>query len=88
MEGKSKSATGYHVTLQYVHDVLCCTFMESTAELWAAVLLVLTGAASVPFSCIGAALPPHTQLTSTALLVFSARLKAQRKPNSFSNFKI
>lgn len=58
-----------------LYCLLDCTFMESTAEVWAAVSLVLTGAASLSFCCILTALTPYTQLFTTALLIRSAGLK-------------
>lgn len=47
-------------------------FMESTAEVWAAVVLELADAASFPLSGVLAALAPHTQLSCTALLILFA----------------
>jgi hypothetical protein len=54
-----------------VCDLVACTFMESTSEVWAAVALVLADAASFPLSGVLAALAPHTQLSCTALLLFA-----------------
>lgn len=52
-----------------------CTFMKRTAEVGAAVALVLAGAAGLSFRCVWTALAPYTQLFTAALLVLSARLK-------------
>lgn len=57
--------------------------MESTAEVRPAVRLVLTGAASFSFCCVLTALAPHTHLFTTALLIFTARLRGQRKCFSY-----
>lgn len=58
-----------------VCGLVACTFMESTAEVWAAVVLVLADAASFPLSGVLAALAPHTQLSCTALLILFAWLE-------------
>lgn len=47
-------------------------FMDETAEVWAAVSLLVTSAARLSFGCIQAALTPHTQLLTTALIILSA----------------
>lgn len=49
--------------------------MESTAEVWAAVVLVLADAASFPLSGVLAALAPHTQMSCTTLLILFAGLE-------------
>lgn len=49
--------------------------MESTAEVWAAVSLVLTSASGLSLGCILAALAPHTELFTTALCILSAGLR-------------
>lgn len=58
--------------------------MESTAEVWAAVCLVLASAASLSFRCILTALTPYTQLFTTALLILSTGLKEQKQWFNFS----
>lgn len=57
---------------------LCCTSMKSTAEIRTAVGLLLASAACVSFCCILAALTPNTQLLTTALSIFSTRLKINK----------
>lgn len=57
----------------------CRTFMESAAEIWAAVSLVLTCAASLSFCYILTALTPNTQLVTTALHVPSTGLKKRQQ---------
>lgn len=58
--------------------VLRRTFMESAAELGAAVSLVLTCAACLSFGCILTALAPNTQLVPTALLILRTWLREER----------
>lgn len=59
--------------------VIYCTFVKRTAEVGAAVRLVLAGAAGLSFRRVRAALAPYTQLFTAALLVLSARLKEQQQ---------
>lgn len=58
--------------------------MESTAEVGAAVSLVLTSAASLSFCCILTALAPNTQLLTAALLILSAGLNGEKKKMVFN----
>ena len=53
--------------------------MEGTAEVEAAVSLVLTSAPGFSFGCILAALAPNTQLFTTALVILSTGLKKEEK---------
>lgn len=53
--------------------------MKSTAEVWVAVTLGMTGAACFSFCCILAALTPDTQRFTTALPILSTGLKEQDK---------
>lgn len=66
-------------SMYYTHCLLYCTFMESTAEVWTAVSLILTSAARLSFCCILSALTPNTQLFTTALIILSTGLKQQKK---------
>lgn len=76
---QSKNEANFSGVMQTVTDkhMLRYTFMDSTAEVWAAVGLVVTSAASISFGCILGALAPHTQLFATALWIFSTGLKTQ-----------
>lgn len=49
--------------------------MESTAEVGAAVTLILTSGAGFSSACILTALTPNTQLSVTTLFIFSAGLR-------------
>lgn len=65
------------------------TFMESAAELGAAVGLELTCAACLSFCCILTALAPNTQLIPTALLILCTRLWERRESGfQFPNLSV
>lgn len=55
--------------------------MKSTAEVGAAVTLVLTSGAGFSSGCILTALAPNTQPFVAALLIFSAGLRGRQKNN-------
>lgn len=67
------------ITQHIRHCALYCTFMEGTAEVGAAVSLVLASAASLSFRFIWTALAPYTQLFTAALLILNTRLKEEEK---------
>lgn len=50
------------------------TFMESTAQVWIAVTLVLADASSLSFSCVLGTLTPDAQVPRAALLILTTGL--------------
>lgn len=65
-----------------MHQLDCgrgCTFVKSTAEVGAAVTLILTSGAGFSSGCVLTALAPNTQLSVATFLIFSAGLRTRKE---------